>query len=264
MKNKIIGILICFIILISTFPIIKSNSNVFQLIEDKLSSEENSIKIYDEFDENITYYMNQGHIPSISALIIKNNSVVWKKGYGYSNIYKKINATENTIYLGASISKTITSTALMQLWEKDLFELDDDVNDYLPFPLRNPNYPDKNITFRMLLSHHSSLAKGEYRHFILINILSLSKEKYNEYLDPKGKFYNSNLWLNVKPSEKLEYSNIGYLILEYLVEILSNQKFDEYCTKNIFQPLKMFNTSFHVKDYNKNILARTYIWFKNI
>ncbi len=57
----------------------------------------------------------------------------------------------------ASISKTITATAVMQLWEQGLFELDDDVNDYLPFNVRNPNHPDVPITFRMLLTHTSSI-----------------------------------------------------------------------------------------------------------
>jgi CubicO group peptidase (beta-lactamase class C family) len=219
--------------------------------------------VNDSFDENILYYMNLGHMPGLSACIVKNNNVVWHNGYGFSNLYKQVNATGNTIYSGASISKTITATALMQLWEKGLFDLDDDVNEFLTFPLRNPYYPDVKITFRMLLSHHSSLSEGNWNSIYYLSFIGLSKEWYKEYLTPSGKFYNTQFWINASPGEKLQYSNIGYFLLEYLVEILSKQSFDEYCDNNIFKPLKMGNTSFHLSDYKKNELAKQYLWFSN-
>ena len=110
------------------------------------------------FDKYITFLMKFAHKPSVSACIIINDSVVWSKGYGLYDIENNKPATPDTLYLMASISKTVTATALMQLYEQELFDLDDDVNDYLPFSLRNPNFLDTSITFRMLLSHRSSLA----------------------------------------------------------------------------------------------------------
>jgi len=209
--------------------------------------------------------MNQGHIPSLSACIIKNSSVVWQDGYGYSDIGKRIQATENTIYLGASITKTITATAIMQLWEQDLFDLDDDVNLYLPFSLRNPYFPNINITFRMLLAHHSSLANGELSGMIIWSfIFGLSEKWYGEYLIPSGLFYKPLYWLNIPPGEKLVYSNIGYIILGYLVELLSGESYIEYCNENIFKPLKMEKTNFIVSNYDKDELARPYIWLNNL
>lgn len=221
----------------------------------------------DSFEKNITYLMNKAHTPGLSACIVINDSVVWEKGYGYANIKKKINATENTIYLAASISKTITATAVMQLWEKGLFGLDDDVSNYLPFELKNPKYPDVNITFRMLLSHHSSLDYGDWKSepliYLLFSIFGSQKEKYEEILTPSGKFYNPRIWLDAKPGTKLQYSNIGFFILEYLVEIISNQSFVTYCKTNIFEPLQMDNTSYHLSNYQKDQLATPYIWFIN-
>lgn len=83
------------------------------------TNQENTIKSDgDDFDEEIMYYMEQGHMPSLSACIVKNNSVLWSKGYGYADINKGLEATENTIYLVASLTKTITATAIMQLWEQ--------------------------------------------------------------------------------------------------------------------------------------------------
>jgi len=102
--------------------------------EPQISSNEDD----SDFDESILSLMKSGHMPSISMGIVKNNSLAWSKSYGYSNRLRKEKATNTTIYLAGSISKTVTGVALMQLYEQGLFDLDDDVNDYLPFSLRNP------------------------------------------------------------------------------------------------------------------------------
>lgn len=226
-----------------------------------------SSSILDPFEENLTGLMKEAHTPGLSAIIIINDSVVWKGGYGYANIHKKINATPDTIYLGASISKTITATAIMQLWEKELFDLDDDVSDYLPFELRNPKYPEKKITFRMLLSHHSSIAYGDWKSqpltYILFSLFGNAKDRYEELLIPSGTFYNPRIWIDSEPGEELLYSNIGYFLLEYLVELLSDQSFDAYVKENIFDPLEMNDTSYQLSNYNKDQLSRPYLWAFN-
>ena len=122
-------------------------------------SEENTDAISDFlFDLYIGFLMKIGHRPSIATCIIHDDEVVWSKGYGYYDLENLKPTTEDILYLQASVSKTVTATALMQLYEKGLFDLDDDINDYLPFELRNPNHPDEHITIKMILSHRSSLA----------------------------------------------------------------------------------------------------------
>ncbi|KYK21129.1 hypothetical protein AYK21_05200 [Thermoplasmatales archaeon SG8-52-2] len=217
----------------------------------------------DEFDEKIMFYMQQGHMPSISTCIIKNDSVLWSKGYGLSNINKGIKATDKTIYLIASITKTITATAIMQLWEQGLFDLDDDVNDYLPFSLRNPKYPDIPITFRMLLAHHSSLSDSYLILGFYFTVLKLPIEYIEQLLVPGGKLYRSVFWTDEPPGEQLVYSSIGYEVLGYLVELLSGKKLDEYCKEFIFDPLEMHNTSFDRSYFELKDIARPYIWIFN-
>ena len=229
----------------------------------------NSMKGYgdlsfeDDFDEQIIYYMEQGHMPSISACIIKNDSVVWSNNYGFYDVKNNKEPTDQTVYMAASISKTVTATAIMQLWEQGLFDLDEDVNNYLPFQLRNPKYPDIPITFRMLLAHQSSLSDKQIALFIFFSILNLPKENFGEYLIPGGNIYNPKNWIDAPPGEDLCYSSISYEILGYLIEILSNQSLEQYCQENIFEPLKMMNTSFYPSDYNKDNLAVPYIWILN-
>lgn len=221
----------------------------------------NSVEVInDDFDQTIIDYMNKAHWPSIALAIIKNNSMVWSKCYGYADIKNTKEATNETVYMVASISKTFAATAIMQLWEKGLFDLDDDVNEYFPFNVRNPKYPDVPITFRMLLSHRSSLAARNVELFILISLLRFPYDNMGEYLNPGGKLYSPTNWNNYPPGEQQSYSSAGFDLLAYLVECITNQSFPEYCTENIFQPLGMKNTSYHPSYYKKEQLAGQYIY----
>lgn len=220
------------------------------------------------FDRNIELLMRFAHKPSVSACIIKNDEVVWSKGYGLYNIEKNKPAQPDTLYLSASISKTVTATGLMQLYEQGLYDLDEDVNNYLPFSLRNPNYPESPITFRMLLSHRSSLA-GDNTFWVCLSYIpgdpDIPDYPYpwlKEYLTPNGSAYSPIVWSNNPPGETYAYANIGYAIIGYLVEIISGEKFDQYCKKHIFEPLEMYNTSFRLKDVNISNLAVPYEYKK--
>lgn len=77
------------------------------------SEEETSITDDLDFDQKINLLMQLGHLPSLSVCIIKNNSVVWSKGYGLYDIKNKNKATDSTIYPIGSITKTITATAII-------------------------------------------------------------------------------------------------------------------------------------------------------
>ena len=151
MKNKIICISIFLLLITTTLPVSSNIINNTQLFE-----QQNALLADQSFDKIIEFLMRRGHFPSISTCIIKNDQVVWSKGYGFSNKEEGILATENTVYQIASVTKTVTGTALMQLYDQGHFNLDDNVNDYLPFNLINPNFPEHLITFRMLLSHQTS------------------------------------------------------------------------------------------------------------
>ncbi len=220
------------------------------------------------FDIYFKLLMIIGHRPSVAACIIKDDTVRWSKGYGYYDLENEKPTNENILYLQASVSKTITATALMQLYEKGLFDLDDDVNDYLPFELRNPNHPDDPITIKMILSHRSSLADDNL-YWIALSYLpgdpDIPDFPYpwlKEYLTSGGSGYSSTTWSNAKPGEKYYYANIGFSIIAYLVEIFSNQNFNDYCRENIFEPLQMYNSGFRLKDHNISNIAVPYE-FKN-
>jgi CubicO group peptidase (beta-lactamase class C family) len=177
------------------------------------------------FDLIMNLLMKIGHFPSLSACIINDDAIIWSKGYG--------------------------------------FDLDDDVNDYLPFSLRNPSFPDDSITFRMLLSHQSSLAEDPLEFYQLSYTFGEDSPValypfLETYLVPGGSNYSSDVWSTDPPGERFHYANIGFALIGYLVEQISGKPFDQYCKDNIFLPLKMYNTSYRLSDIDIEQLAIPY------
>jgi CubicO group peptidase (beta-lactamase class C family) len=229
------------------------------------------------FDLKMEVFMKLAKFPSISACIIDGNNVIWSNSYGFYDLENKKRATENTIYNVAHISCSVTGTALMQLYDQGLFDLDEDVNNYLPFTLRNPHFPDNPITFRMLLSQTSSL-----RDDILINDRfgrSIAYDWINmagdppfsffpmpwleDHLIPDGDAYNPTLWSSMyKPGEYSWYAHLNFALIAYLVERISGEVFIDYCKNYIFKPLEMYNTSFNLSELDIDQVAIPYHYYK--
>jgi len=213
-----------------------------------------------DFNKKIEFYMKLGHMPSLSACILKNDSVIWSNSYGFYDIRQKKQASQNTIYMVGSISKLFTAFAIMQLYEDGLIDLDDNISNYLPFHIFNPNYPDVNITFRMLLAHQASVADSSISLFLFFSLLGYPIDWLNEFLIPGGVIYNPRNWMDYPPGEKQYYSSLGYEILGYLVSKISNQSFERFCENNIFEPLNMKKSSFYLSDFDIDKIALPYYW----
>lgn len=262
MNTKLIGILLSAILLSPTF----STATAQQHTIARQGVQDHSFNNDSSFDRLITILLKIGHYPSMSACIIKNATVVWVKGYGLYDIEQHKQATEHTIYVVASITKTITSTALMQLYEQGYFQLDDDVNKYLPFNLRNPNFPNDPITIRMILSHSSSLNTDPISYHWLNYSHSPPIPWYpnpwlEEYLLPSGSFYTPEIWdTKYQPGDYMQYANINFDLVAYLVQLFSGQPFHEYCNDHIFTPLAMTHTGFRLPDLPIDDVAIPYLF----
>ena len=223
------------------------------------------VESFSDFDGEIQKEMTQNQIPSLSACVIKDARIVWQKHYGNSAVSNSTPDSES-IYPIASVSKTIIVTAVMLLYEQGLINLDADINDYLPFSLRNPNYPDQIITIRHLLTHTSGLARpvddyevpGFYDYHPYDSAPPLN-EWIPEYVLPNGNHYVNAVWKNTVPGERELYSNIGTAILGYIVEIVSGTDFNSYCRQNIFEPLEMHSTSYAYSDLDMDKVVNIYL-----
>ena len=101
--------------------------------------------------------MNQTHAVGVSVAVVKNNEIIYSQSFGLKNIETNTPLNNECIFRIASISKSFSATSIMQLIEAKKLSLDNDASDLIGFPLRNPNFPDKVITLKMLLSHQSSI-----------------------------------------------------------------------------------------------------------
>lgn len=215
-------------------------------------------------DEFITSMMETSHLPGLAACIVKNNGIAWSKGYGWANIEQRIPMTPDTLMNIGSISKTITATAIMQLWEEGKFQLDDDINNHLPFAVKNPFHPNEPITFRQLLTHTSSIHDGPaYEESYSCGDPKIPLRTWvEEYLTPGGVYYNrEENFHDWKPGEEFDYCNVPFGLLGYLVEAISGSSFSDYCQANIFEPLGMNETSWYLADLDtaKHAVPYTYV-----
>lgn len=217
-----------------------------------------------EIDSVIAAHMDSLHIPGLSACAIKDGHVIWSGAYGYANIEENIDVDESTLFNLYSVSKSVTVTALMQQYEAGLFDLDDDINDYLPFEVANPTYPDSTITIRMLLTHTSSI---EDNWDVLDSLITQGDSPValdyflENYLCPGGEYYSADSNYDpVVPGTVWDHTNVGIALAGYLVEAVSNNAitFPDQCRDSIFLPLEMNYTSWFWSELDTADCAKMY------
>lgn len=204
--------------------------------------------------------------PGMAICYIKDGKVAFADGYGRANVASDIPFTANTIMEVASISKTITATAAMILWEQGAFELHDPIDDYIPLLIRNPFYPDDPITIHMLLNHSSSINFGstlldsQLTQIIVPPGQADSFEQFLiDHMVPGGKYYIDTVAFRpFRPGTGYSYSNFSMTILAWIVERLAGMPFHQFCNENIFEPLCMESTAWYYSELDTNIVARNY------
>lgn len=217
----------------------------------------------EELEDAITREVENEELISVSYCVVKNSQILHSGAKGFADLDNNILATNNTIYLTASISKTITAVALMQLAEQNLIALDDDINDFLPYSIRNPNHPNDKITYRMLLSHTSSIIDDYQEQFDPIYCYDVDcpmtlEEYFNDIFISGGSLFSTNNFSNNAPGEAEDYSNLASALVGYLVERITAIPFDEYCKNHIFLPLGMTKTEWRLENLLVNEIAIPY------
>ena len=101
--------------------------------------------------------MRQAVTPGVAVAVVRGDEVVFATGAGWADIEQGIRVTPDTVFMLASVSKTVTCAAIMTLVEDGLLDLDADVNGYLPFEVHVPHAPHVPVTMRMLLTHTSAI-----------------------------------------------------------------------------------------------------------
>lgn len=188
-----------------------------------------------QLDETIEQSMEFYSIPGVSIAVIDNNEIVWSKAYGYADLDRKRPMTIDTPCRAESISKSVTAWGVMKLVEEGRLELDDPVVNFLgdwSFPAGE--FALEDVTVGQLLSHRSGLQLGTIGvHYAPAGwVPSLEENLLKETR------------LIQEPDAGFFYSNVGYNLLELVIQNVTGVSFAEYMDQEILDPLGMDNATF--------------------
>ncbi len=194
-------------------------------------------------DKFIEDRLKERKIPGLGIGIIKGNNILYNRGFGYADIENRKPVTPDTVFRIGSISKLFTAIGLMQLWEQGKFNLDDDINNFLP---NGKIYCGKKqappITFKHLMTHTSGIGEilklsdiFRVKRFVNTNI---------EKIIPLDQLFGRKIKLKVPAGKKWTYANFGVNLLGYILELISGTEFSKYMRENILDPLNMNSTDF--------------------
>jgi CubicO group peptidase (beta-lactamase class C family) len=166
--------------------------------------------------------------------VVKDGKLLFAKGYGYADAEKKTPISpETTLFRPGSISKLFTWTAVMQQVEQGRLDLDRDVNDYLDFKI--PPAFGKPITLRNIMTHSTGFEETAKDLFVGSASDLRPLPEYLRVHMPERIF---------PPGTTPAYSNYATTMAAYIVERVSDQKFDEYVEEHFFKPLNMTHATF--------------------
>lgn len=217
-----------------------------------------------QIDSLIENEMKSNKIAALAVAVIDSGKVVHLSANGFRDLERELKATINTPFHIASVSKTVTNLAVFKLVESGEIDLNTDINEYLPFEVKNPHYLNDIITVEDLLNHRSGIKDDMeiYEPFWTIpngdSKLELAKFLKN-YLDTAGKLYKKEHFESKKNYKSFSYSNTGVALLGLIVENVSGTNYEEFCQQNIFKPIGMINTSWFLKNLDSNLVAKTYV-----
>jgi CubicO group peptidase (beta-lactamase class C family) len=202
-----------------------------------------NVKNISEFESYVNKVVERGTPPGMSLAVIKNDSIVYSKGFGWADEPREIRATGKTVYHWWSCTKIATAIAILQLQERGKLSLHDPVVRYLPFfQLKYPSDTSKQVTILNLLNHSSGLPNPSGLTFM--RWIHHEEDPPVQQTDFIKKVLPDYSDLKFELGERAEYSNIGYMVLGAIIEKVSGIAYEEYIRQNILQPLGMNHTDF--------------------
>ena len=188
--------------------------------------------------------MNRFNAVGAAVAVVKAGKIIYTHSFGLKDLEHKTPLTDQDIFRIASISKSFSATAIMQLIEAGKLSLNDDFGDLVGFKIRNPKFPDQKITLKMALSHTSGLNDSQgYLNLDLIN-----PDKNPDY----ARCYN-----DYAPGKGYQYCNLNFNLIGTIIEKKSGERFDQYIEKHILKPLGLYG-GYCVDSLDSNRFVKLY------
>jgi len=198
------------------------------------------IPVWEE-KEALSDLMNQFNVPGIGIVLINNYEIEWSKFIGVQDLNSKIEVNSQTLFEAASTTKTLVTVAALHFVEKGLIDLETDVNDYLKDWKIPENEFTKNekVTLKRLLTHTAGINRPES----MYDFEEGSTPTLLDVLNGKSPAKNDPVVVEFEPGSKHQYSNLGYDIIQKLLEDVTGKSLAQLIKEVIFDPIAMNNSS---------------------
>ncbi|MDB9779038.1 serine hydrolase [Flavobacteriaceae bacterium] len=244
-------------------------SSTFDLPENQGVSSER----LDRIDSYLNKAIEKNQIPGAVALIRRNNKIIYNKAFGYSDVENKIMYSTDDIFRIASMTKAVTSLAVLMLWEEGEFNLDDPIEKYIPefkdlkvltdFNETDSTYLSKpaenKISIRHLLTHTSGIGYGVidedarfkaiYKKQGIVDLFTTDSINIGSNVKKLAQ-----LPLHHEPGEAFTYGE-SLDVLGYFIEVISQKSLDVFFKERIFDPLEMNDTYFYLPTTHQDRLV---------
>jgi len=217
-------------------------------------------------------WVDSGKLPGMTVAVMRKGELAFAETYGKADVERNKPQRPDTIFRIYSMSKPLTSTAIMMLYEEGRFQLDDPISKFIP-AFKNPRVysggsrgkldtvpAEREINFRDLLSHTSGLTYG-FMESNPVDALYRAKDGVDfgtattslEQVVARL----ATLPLIAQPGKAWNYS-VSTDVLGYLVEVISGQPFQDYLVEKVIKPLGMVDTNFFVPKEKHDRFAANY------
>lgn len=200
-------------------------------------------------EAEISEIIKKFDVVGLSVAVVKKGELIYNHSFGLKNIATNTALSDTDLFRIASISKSFSATSIMQLVEAKKLSLDDDFSKLIGFKVRNPKFPDRIITLKMVLSHTSSIndSKGYF------DLAVIDPNKNTDW----AKCYN-----DVEPGTAYQYCNLNFNLVGAVIEKTSGERFDNYVKKHILNPLTL-NAGYCVDSLDQSQFATLYEYSAN-
>lgn len=209
------------------------------------------LELFDTYRKLIPAKLKEDKIPGLSITIVDREGIVWTAGFGQTGRGNQP-VTPDTLFSIQSMSKTFTATAVMMALQDGLVDLDTPITHYLPYFTVNSHFeekPQEKITLRHLLSHTSGLPHEAS----VGNNFDIQCDSFEQHIKSI-----SDTWLKCRVGERYDYSNLGFDLASYILQVRSEIPFAVYMKTKIFDPLGMASSSVDyetIKRYSNRALG---------
>ena len=192
------------------------------------------------------------HLPGFVYGVVLDGQLIYSGSFGYANLEQKLPAHSQSLFRIASMSKSVTALAILQLRDAGKLHLDEPASKYLP-EMKQLNYLTKDapeITIRDLMTHGAGFPEDN----------PWGDRQLADSDDELKRFITTGVSFSNVPGVAYEYSNLGFALLGQIVQKVSGMEFQQYTTANIFKPLGMNATVWEYEKAEQKNLALGYNW----